>query len=701
MKLNTKINIPIIIFIVVIMIIYSIIIINDSYKKPIRDKMEEFLLSTTRDMGKNLTFYIDFLIKQTILLGNSKHIMDLVEKRNYNDLNKHLEKFVISNQYIKKLSVANEKGIIVSSSDNFSIGDSVADKTYIKSFLLDKNTNYTIEMSESYHDNNALLLPVVALLKRDDSDIIGYFISMVDIHNYLDFLSFDKIFLSGTGNITIFKDDGIIIIHPDTQYILSNIQSLYTYFNDFETNIEKKSYGFFEHRDIKDKKNRQQISAYTKIKSTPWYIMYSIDKDTVFFNDTNNILRLTLISLVIAIVALIAFIYILLNIVIIRRLDNIFFILSSKIIKGDLRSKFPVTSDDRIGKISEQLNYLVNDFKNVITLFSENIGNMETSGILLSDITYNTNTEVSSIDKKIEVTKDNIKEQTEITNLVVKIINEIQNDMAEFYKLLGIQSGNIVSGAKMIEGMIAEIHKMTDYIENEYSNSFDILRTMTKSGEEVIYNIIELINNIADKSGNLINTNNLIKNITTQTNVLSMNASIEAAHAEDFGLGFSIIADEIRNLSDDVKKQSKLIDKWLTEIKKQIKDAVSFSEKTKDVFNSIMNTVESVDFISKIIRTNMKEQSIETENILQMLDNIKNINIEVFNKADNITKNNVLISQSITKLNDLTTSINNSIINIKDKSNFIFNSSNEISNLSEKNKNNILNISEFIDKFKI
>ena len=700
MKLNTKINIPIIIFVVFIIFINSLIVIH-TYKESLKKHIDLFLLSSTRDLEKYMTFYINSIMQQTILLANSVYTTDLIEKSNYNDLDKYLKKLANENQFIKNVSVANENGIIISSSDKNNINENIKEKSYMENLILNNDILYTnypdIEILDT---TNTLVFPIAVELKNKNNNIIGYFILMIDISNYLFFETLDNENLKNKDTISFLKNDGTIIIYQDPKYLLSNTDT-YSYFNKPITGAEKSSYGTFEYT-IKEsnKKNIAKLAAYTKMRYGSWYIISSVDKRSMISNNINNIREITLIIMVITALILIIFIYLLLDKLVIKRLGNIFNQIS-KMKEGDLVSQLNVKSNDEIGEISKNLNYFINNFRDVISIILANTRDMETSGILLYDVISTTNNEIGYIDKKIELVKNKISEQVDTTDSVILIITKTQKEIVELHELIEIQTEKIKKSSEMIEMMIKKIQEMTDFLENESASSFDQLRVKTSKGEKMVNDIVELINDISDKSNNLINTNDLIKNIAGQTNFLSMNASIEAAHAADFGVGFSVVADEIRKLSEDTRSNSKLIGKWLTEVKDQIKEAVDFSEETREAFVSVMNTVETVDYVSRVIRSNIKDQSLETANILQMLGETRTIANEVFNKAENMTESNITISQAITKLNDLTNLVKNSMVHIRDKSSFVLNSTNEINILSEQNKDNILNISNIATKFKL
>ena len=195
--------------------------------------------------------------------------------------------------------------------------------------------------------------------------------------------------------------------------------------------------------------------------------------------------------------------------------------------------------------------------------------------------------------------------------------------------------GNIMS----IEAIIK---KSVDAVEQ--------LDTATIAGESNLSEVSTLVEKIEEKSHGLEEMSNVIQQISEQTNLLAMNAAIEAAHAGESGKGFAVVADEIRKLAENSGTEAKKIADVLAEIKKMIDDAYEGTVSTKKEFDNIVRGSSEVKTMELEIKDAMAEQNNGGKLILQAVSKLKDSEQAVVVAAKQLAETEERVRESIRSL---------------------------------------------------
>jgi methyl-accepting chemotaxis protein len=153
----------------------------------------------------------------------------------------------------------------------------------------------------------------------------------------------------------------------------------------------------------------------------------------------------------------------------------------------------------------------------------------------------------------------------------------------------------------------------------------DALFTASESGKDGIQKVSDIMKILEQDSNGLIEASAVIQSIAAQTNLLAMNAAIEAAHAGETGKGFAVVADEIRKLAENSSNQGKSIKSVLTTLKNQINTATNLSNDSQERFNLILSLVDTVRSQEAVIKNAMDEQTTGSKQVLDAIREIKDI----------------------------------------------------------------------------
>ncbi|MCL2380844.1 MAG: PAS domain-containing methyl-accepting chemotaxis protein [Treponema sp.] len=193
---------------------------------------------------------------------------------------------------------------------------------------------------------------------------------------------------------------------------------------------------------------------------------------------------------------------------------------------------------------------------------------------------------------------------------------------------LEVQATAITESSAAMQEMIANISSVSGTLSKNAANVKD-LQAASEVGQVGLRGVASDIQEIAKESESLLGINSVMKNIASQTNLLSMNAAIEAAHAGDSGRGFAVVASEIRKLAESSSAQSKTINDVLKKIKSSIDKITKSTESVMQKFEVIGNDVKIVAEQESGILNAMTEQSAGSTQIMRAIAQVNEITSQI------------------------------------------------------------------------
>ena len=209
-----------------------------------------------------------------------------------------------------------------------------------------------------------------------------------------------------------------------------------------------------------------------------------------------------------------------------------------------------------------------------------------------------------------------------VTNSTMENLDQTKAGVNELARITGDMSNIVASSSSAIEEMIGNIMSIEATIQKsvEAVNNLDYA---TSAGESNLSDVSTLVEKIEQSSENLEEMSNMIQAISEQTNLLAMNAAIEAAHAGESGKGFAVVADEIRKLADNSGTEAKKIADVLAEIKKMIDEAYEGTLSTQKEFETIVKRSSEVKAMELEIKDAIAEQNNGGKLILEAVSKLK------------------------------------------------------------------------------
>jgi methyl-accepting chemotaxis protein len=296
--------------------------------------------------------------------------------------------------------------------------------------------------------------------------------------------------------------------------------------------------------------------------------------------------------------------------------------------EGDLTKQLEVTGRDEITDLSKYFNQTIGSIATLIKRIKYKVNALTNTGHELSTNMAKTNKSVDEIAVNFSSMKGQMDKQDQSAAEAARAVQNIKSNIATLNKLIEDQSSSINNSSSAVEEMTANIHSVTKTLV-ENSRNVTELTEASENGKTGLQTVAEKILEIAKDSEGLLEINAVMNNIASQTNLLSMNAAIEAAHAGEAGRGFAVVADEIRKLAESSSGQSKTTAAMLKKIKGSIDSITVSSNEVLSRFEVIDTGVKTVSQHELNIRNAMEEQEVGGKQILESIERLKEITTSV------------------------------------------------------------------------
>jgi methyl-accepting chemotaxis protein len=378
-------------------------------------------------------------------------------------------------------------------------------------------------------------------------------------------------------------------------------------------------------------------------------------------------------------------------------------VVAKSIADGDLTKKLDAqlwSGKDEISGLARSVEAMRGDLSFAIAQIDGAVEKLETTGKDLASDMEGTASAVTQISANIDSVNHQVFSQSASVTEASASIDQIIRRIEALDDRIESQAAAVAESSASIQEMIANIEAVTRNVE-KLGTSFGSLLDASEDGKAKLAAVNELVGIISTQSEKLFEANAVISGIASQTNLLSMNAAIEAAHAGDAGRGFAVVSDEIRKLAEISATQSKEISSDITSIKKVIDTVVNSSAAAELSFSSIYSLITSLSELEEGIKQAMMEQTEGSKQILEALGEINSITEDVRNSSSEMKAGSVTVGVEMRNLLGVSDQLKTGMDEIANGTQEINRATDSISGMSVKNAALVDELALMVEKFKI
>jgi methyl-accepting chemotaxis protein len=367
--------------------------------------------------------------------------------------------------------------------------------------------------------------------------------------------------------------------------------------------------------------------------------------------------------------------------------------------KGDLTKEINTRSRDEIGALAKNCNIFINTMRGMITNIKDiSSGSLEI-GKKLKLVSLDTTSEIKQITETLKTNSEKFKVLDQEIIGSADAIKNINNSLKAIMVSMFSQSEALTQSSSAVDEISASIKNITGVIQLKNKLS-DTLSQKAEIGLDIMNKSVDSVDKIAKSTSSMLDTIEVINEVVQNTDLLAMNAAIEAAHAGEAGKGFTVVAEEMKKLSDQTAAHAKFIRDSLNKTVSDITEADALNKEAAEHFLELAEGIREIHESMLQTSHGMIELLASSDEIVKALGSLLAITGDIKTKTADMNHDTDAINTGIQEISSVSSHTLEQIHKVVGSAGQISRTIESLAEIGENNEQSIVRLNNELNNFK-